>query len=91
MLRITENFENGDTVRLRLDGTLSLATFDEVAELCDRHQQGDGVTIIVDMKGVNFMHDEAARRLARMRGESLRVINCSPFIATLLDAVGRKD
>jgi anti-anti-sigma regulatory factor len=91
MLRITENFENGDSVRLRLDGTLSLATFDEFADVCDRHQQNDHRTIIVDMGGVNFMHDEAARRLANMRGESLRIINCSPFIATLLDAVGRKD
>lgn len=91
MLRITENFENGDTVRLRLDGTLSLATFDELAELCDRHQQRDRVTIIIDMEGVNFMHHEAAGRLASMRGESLRIINCSPFIATLLDTVERKD
>ena len=90
-MRITENFENGDTVRLRLDGTLSLATFDELAELCDRHQLSDRVTIIIDMEGVNFMHDDAAGRLARMRGESLRVINCSPFIATLLDTVERKD
>jgi len=90
MLRITENFENGDTVRLRLDGTLSLATFDELVELCDRHQR-ERHTLIIDLAGVNFMHDEAARRLARMRGKSLRVINCSPFIATLLDSVGRKD
>lgn len=91
MLRITENFENGDTVRLRLDGTLSLATFHELAELCDRHQQRDRVTITIDMEGVNFMHHEAAGRLASMRGESLRIINCSPFIATLLDTVERKD
>lgn len=91
MLRITENFENGDTVRLRLDGTLSLATFDELAELCDRHQQRDRVTITIDMEGVNFMHHEAAGLLASMRGESLRIINCSPFIATLLDTVERKD
>jgi hypothetical protein len=37
------------------------------------------------------MHDDAARQMAKMRGESLRIINCSPFIATLLDTVGRMD
>lgn len=91
MLRITENLENGNTVRLRLDGTLSSATFDEFAEICDRHRENHRRTIIVDMGGVNFMHDEAARRLATMRGAWLRIINCSPFIATLLDTVGTKD
>jgi hypothetical protein len=37
------------------------------------------------MAGVNFMHDDAARKLAQLRAESVRVINCSPFIAALLD------
>ena len=89
MLRITENFENGNAIRLRLDGTVSLETFGELTEVCDRHQRVDHRTIIVDMAGVSFMHDDAARRMARMRGESLCIINCSPFIAALLDTFGR--
>jgi len=91
MLRITEHMENGKTVRLRLDGAISLQSFDELKEACKRHQEESRRTIILDMSGVDFMNDEAASRLADLRNESLRVINCSPFIATLLETVGRMD
>ena len=85
MLRITENPENGMTVRLRLDGTISQETFDDLAEICARYQASGDRTVIVDMAGVNFMSQEVAEKLAQMRTESLRIINCSPFIAALLD------
>jgi anti-anti-sigma regulatory factor len=90
MLRITEHLEDGTAVRLRLDGTISQEAFHEVAELCARHQTTDRA-VIVDMAGVNFMSHETARKLARMRTESLRIINCSPFIATLLDTAKNSD
>ena len=32
-----------------------------------------------------FMNNEVANRMARLQGEKLRIINCSPFIETLLD------
>jgi len=85
MLRITENLENNTIVRLRLDGTVSQETFDELAEVCARHQETGARTILVDMTGVNFMSHDAAQKIARIRTESLRVINCSPFIAAVLD------
>jgi anti-anti-sigma regulatory factor len=91
MLRISEIFENFETVRLRLDGTISEKNFDEIQELCVRHGQIGGRTIIVDMAGVNFMNDAAANRLARLRRKSLCIINCSPFIAALLDAACDED
>lgn len=91
MLRITENLENDEAVRLRLDGTVSADSVNDLAELCARHQLNSGHTVIVDMAGVNFMHDDAARKLARLRTESLRVINCSPFIAALLDTAKNLD
>ena len=47
MLRITENLENGKTVRLRLDGTISLETFDELAQICAREQQTQKFAVIV--------------------------------------------
>jgi len=91
MLRITENLEKDKAMRLRLDGTVSIESFNELAELCARHQFNGGQTVIVDMAGVNFMHDDAARKLARLRTKSVRVINCSPFIAALLDAAKNLD
>jgi anti-anti-sigma regulatory factor len=91
MLRITENLENDKALRLRLDGTVSTESCAELAQLCSRHQLNGARTVILDMAGVNFMHDDAARRLARLRTESVRVINCSPFIAALLDAANRSE
>jgi anti-anti-sigma regulatory factor len=91
MLRITENPENKSIVRLRLDGTVSQETFDELAEVCARHQETGARTILLDMTGVNFMSHDAAQKLVRMRTESLRVINCSPFIAAVLDTAKKVD
>lgn len=85
MLRITEKIEDRRSIRLRLDGTVSAESADDLEKLCARYQSTDGRTVVIDMAGVNFMSPEAAQKLARLRGDSLRVINCSPFIATLLD------
>ena len=87
MLRITESSDNGNTIRLRLDGTITSETFAELDRACMPHRQNDQSTIILDMAGVSFMHADAAQKLAQLRGKALRIINCSPFIATLLDAV----
>ena len=87
MLRITENFENGKTVRLRLDGTLANEGFDELANALSIHRDGVRRIIIVDLGGVEFMNDQAARELIKLRGDHLRIINCSPFIATLLETI----
>ena len=87
MLRITENFENGKTVRLRLDGTLSNETFDELTRAFLLHGDWAGRTIIIDMAGLDFMNDQSARELVNMLNDHLRIINCSPFIATLLATI----
>jgi anti-anti-sigma regulatory factor len=91
MLRITENFENGKTVRLRLDGTLANEGFDQLANAFSVLRDGGSRTIIVDMGGVEFMNDHAARELIKLRGNELRIINCSPFIATLLETIGNTE
>jgi hypothetical protein len=41
------------------------------------------------MAGVEFMNDQAARGLIGMSNEKLRIINCSPFIATLLETIAK--
>jgi anti-anti-sigma regulatory factor len=87
MLRITEHIEDAKAVRLRLDGTLSVTCFAEIEEACDRCRNEPGKIILLDMAGVVFMDNDSASRIARLRGEQLRVINCSPFIETLLSNV----
>ena len=89
MLRITENSENGVTVRLRIDGTLTETGYPELESICARYLDSKGRVLLVDMAGVVFMQDEVAKKLANLRGERLRLINCSPFIETLLETVTR--
>jgi len=90
MLRITENLENGKTIRLRLDGTVSVESIAELDEACARFRDRQLKMIILDMAGVDFMKDDAARKLVKLQSDSLKIINCSPFIVTLLETL-RKD
>lgn len=86
MLRITENFENEKTIRLRLDGTISPDSCRELEETCLRYQgKTKAKIVLLDMSGVVFMTNDAATKIARLRGARLRIINCSPFIETLLN------
>jgi anti-anti-sigma regulatory factor len=87
MLRISETSDSEKTVRLRLDGTLSTTSYADLEAVCSRHQANDGVSLVLDMAGIVFMNDEIARRLASLRSERLRIINCSPFIEALLATV----
>jgi hypothetical protein len=89
MLRITENADNGKTVRLRLDGTVNSASYDELAAVCSRHRASAGKIILLDMTGVVYMNNEVAGKVAGLQNEQLRIINCSPFIETLLSTVER--
>jgi len=90
MLRITENQENNNTLRLRLDGTLTAETFADL-ETAWRQRSDKSEMIILDMGGVNFMNEAAAQKLAQIKSERVRIINCSPFIAVLLDTIERSN
>jgi anti-anti-sigma regulatory factor len=90
MLRITENAENEKIIRLRLDGTVNSASYAELETICLRHREAAEKIVLVDMGGVVFMDNEAASQLSKLQGEQLRIINCSPFIETLLEAVKRE-
>lgn len=89
MLRITEHIvETGTSIRLRLDGTIAEDSYPELAAFIARQRESSGTIVIIDMAGVEFINEEPARQLAQLRGERLRIINCSPFITTLLDTLG---
>lgn len=89
MLRITENFENGKTVRLRIDGNLTESGYPELESIFARHHGSNDIVLLLDMAGVVFMQAAVAKKLVNLRGERLRLINCSPFIETLLETVTR--
>jgi anti-anti-sigma regulatory factor len=83
MLRITETSEEGQTI-LRMDGTVDANSFSDLQAVCSRHNDSGENRILLDLSGVDFMTEEAARKLALLRSERLRIINCSPFVETLL-------
>ena len=87
MLRITENLENGDAVRVRLDGKISLDSYADLEGVLGRLRDRGRRIILLDMAGVTFLNGDAAQKLARARGENVRIVNCSPFISALLDTV----
>ena len=87
MLRITENLEDGTAIRLRLDGNISVESYADLEQVFQRYNTSAGRTIILDMAGVDFISDEPARQLVKLRSERLRIINCSPFIDTLLETL----
>ena len=91
MLRITENAESENTIRLRLDGTVNSTSYAELETTCSRHREPPEKIILVDMAGVLFMDNKVASKFAGLRGEQLRIINCSPFIEMLLSTVERSD
>lgn len=91
MLRITEHKENDQTVRLRLDGTISSDSVRELEAMIAMHRSSNGRRVLLDMVGVSFMNEAAAKNLAALRDETFQIINCSPFITALLDMVEMPD
>ncbi len=72
-----------------MDGTVNALSLPDLEEACSRHQSDNGKVILLDLAGVVFMTDQAARKLGELRSDRLRIINCSPFIETLIKTVGR--
>ncbi len=91
MLRITANLENCQTIRLRLDGTISDDTLNELNRAIAENRNGPTRTVILDMAGVDFMNDHAAHELLKICDDRLRMVNCSPFIITLLDMISETE
>lgn len=86
MLKITETFEDEKTITVRLDGSITNSSFANLNEVCSRLRDRGNRTILLDFSGVAFMNDETARRVAKLRGDRIRIVNCSLFIETLLQS-----
>ena len=90
MLRITEQRESENTMRIRLDGNLDLEGYAELEALWAGPSAHQASLLVLDMTGVVYMSDEAARKLTSQRGDSFHIINCSPFIEMLLGSIGNE-
>ncbi|MBM4260277.1 MAG: hypothetical protein FJ145_02435 [Deltaproteobacteria bacterium] len=86
MLKITEQYENEKTLRLRLDGTVDSTSLTELQNVLSQGNDTNGLTVILDTAGVTFMNEQAANQLAKLRNQSLHIVNGSPFIEMLLNS-----
>jgi anti-anti-sigma regulatory factor len=84
MLRITRTDEQGNVIRLRIDGTVDGDFLSHIEASYSAGKSSEDYLLLLDMSGVDFMTEAAARQLALLRSERLRIVNCSPFIETLL-------
>ena len=84
MLRITEIQELDGTVSLRLEGTLSQNSCEDLFRVCAQYDPQRTGLIMLDMSGVVFMSNDAAVRLTALPRERFKLANCSAFVQTLI-------
>lgn len=81
MLRVSRTSEH-DMPTLLLEGKLLVPWVGEVRTMVD-HRQKDRPCRI-NLGAVDFVDREGARFLAELRRDGIELVNCSPFIASLI-------
>ncbi len=84
MLRITETSQDEKRVTLRLDGKVVGTRVSELEELCLHYRDEKNKTIVLDFGGVSFIDSNGVKMLEKIKDERVKIINCSPFIRSLL-------
>jgi anti-anti-sigma regulatory factor len=84
MLRITEIFEKGGIITLRLDGKVIGVWVSELEKLCLLYRDERNKTVVLDFSGVTFISKEGVGMLENIKDERVKITNCSPFIVELL-------
>jgi hypothetical protein len=69
----------------------NVESFAEIDRTCAHYRSESNHTVVLDMAGVTFMQTEPAQKLAQLKRDRLRIINCSPFIAALLETAETTD
>ena len=84
MLRITEISKNDKAMTLRLEGKLVGTLIPELERMCLYHRDEKNKTVVLDFSGVTFVDKKGVRMLESIQDESVRIINCCPFVQSLL-------
>jgi len=82
MLRVSRTIEH-DTVTLLLEGKLLAPWVDEVRTLVDHRQSNRPRRL--NLGAVDFVDRDGAQLLAALRREGIELVNCTPFVASLID------
>lgn len=91
MLRITEVSKDDEAITLRLEGKLVGRWIPELERICLYNRDEKNKTVVLDFSSVTFIHKKGVRMLERIQDERLKIINCSPFIESLLYDLVIKD
>jgi len=84
MLRITKNFEDENTVILRLDGRIDGSTLDELQNECDGYKRNLKKTLLLDLSGVTFISQSGLKLLQKLKNGRVKLAKGSLFVETLL-------
>lgn len=89
MFKITKTQEDAGTIILRIDGKLVEDWQSEFERLYLRIRKGR--RIILDLSGVSFIDDNGIDFIEKIMDEKIDIINCSPFIESLLGGLANRD
>lgn len=85
MLRITEIFDDGDEVVMKLEGKVIGVWVPDLESICLFHRDEMNKVVVLDFSGVTFIEEKGLRMLEDLKDERVRIVNCSPFIYSLLN------
>ena len=84
MFRITEIPKDEETVTLRLEGKVIDMWIPELKRICLYNRKEKNKRVVLDFSGVTFIDDNGVRMLESIKDERVEIINCAPFIGSLL-------
>lgn len=84
MLRITEISDDGEEIVMKLEGKVIGVWVDDLKRVCLFHRDERGRAVVLDFSGVTFVEARGLGMLKDLKGDRVRIINCSPFINSLL-------
>lgn len=91
MLRITKVFDDGEEVVMKLEGKMIGVWVSELESICLFHRDELNKIVVLDFSGVTFIEEKGLRMLKDLKDERVKIVNCSPFIYSLLDKFISRD
>jgi anti-anti-sigma regulatory factor len=62
-------------------------TMPELKRLCLHYRDEENKIVVLDFSGVTFIEMKGMRMLEGIKDERIRIVNCSPFIDSLLGSL----
>jgi anti-anti-sigma regulatory factor len=91
MFKITKTKDHDNTINLRMDGKLVEEWLSEFEKLYLKIKNENYKRIIIDLSGVSFIDDNGIDFIEKIKDERIDIINCSPFIESLLGDLVNRD